>query len=146
MTPEEKELLVRVLCAMLPYGLVINIGEGDLKLDRHHQGIGILYPEDCSDEFNERNNNSAFYITISGCYYGEDIKPYLRPMSSMTKDEKQESRWYQHDAKSDNFILYMNRYEEWLDSKHFDWRTDGDGKTMIELGLALEAPTGMYNN
>ena len=28
--------------------------------------------------------------------------------------------------------------------KTFDWRTDGNGKTMIEIGLALEAPEGMY--
>lgn len=29
---------------------------------------------------------------------------------------------------------------------HVDWRTDGNGKTMIEIGLALEAPERMYNN
>ena len=81
-----------------------------------------------------------FHVNIDPQY----IKPYLRPLSSMTKEEKQESRWYQHDAKSEDFILYMNRYVEWLDSKHFDWRTDGNGKTMIELGLAIEAPEGMY--
>ena len=75
--------------------------------------------------------------------YG-NFTPYLRPLSSMTNEEKQESRWYRHDIISDNFLLYMNRYAEWLDSKHFDWRTDGNGKTMIEKGLALEAPEGMY--
>lgn len=129
MAREEKQLLLKVLCAMLPYGLVVNIGGKDLKLDRQHQGIGILYPEDCSDEFNERNNNSAFYITISGCYYGEDIKPYLRSMSSMTEEEEA--------------FVYNGHIEFWVRedycNKHFL-----DYRGLIPIGLAIEAPDGMY--
>ena len=34
--------------------------------------------------------------------------------------------------------IYMSRYIDWLDSKHFDWRTDGNNKTLIENGLAIE--------
>ena len=120
MTQEQKELLLKDLCARLPYGVKIKF-----------------------DSIKE----TVFTISELGYLFGSnhDIIPYLRPMESMTEEEKQWSRWYQRDAKSDDFILYMNRYVEWLDSNYFDWRTDGNSKTMIEKGLALEAKEGMYN-
>ena len=139
MTQKDKELLLKDLCARLPYGIVINTSDKDLKLDRQHQCIGVLYPEDCSDEFNERNNNASFYITISGCYYGEEIKPYLRSMSSMTEEEVFE---YLSVCNKDNKdALTAPKYLglDYLLSHHFDYRG------LIEKGLALEAPEGMYN-
>ena len=146
MTQEEKQLLLKDLCSRLPYALVIHTDYKDIKLDRNHCGIGVLYYEHYSEEAKKDcgYDENDFSIIISGCFYGDTVKPYLRPMSSMTEEEKQWSRWYQQDAKSDNFMLYMSRYVEWLDSNHFDWRTDGNGKTLIEKGLALEAPEGMY--
>ena len=153
MTPEDKELLLKDLCARLPYGIVINVGDKDLKLDKKHQCIGVLYPEDCSDEFNERNNNASFYIVISGCYYGEEIKPYLRPMSSMTEEEFYEYNYIRFSKIKDRInyervdvgkfhnvgIIPIKEYIDWLNAHHFDYRG------LIEKGLALEAPKDMYN-
>lgn len=133
MKQEEKELLLKVLCAMLPYYCHFKVKWGDEDYNILDVGFGRV------------TLVKPFMSITSGSPLVEEVKPYLRPMSSMSEEEKERSRWYQQDAKSDNFILYMNRYAEWLDSNHFDWRTDGDGKTMIELGLALEAPEGMYN-
>jgi len=162
MTKQNKQLLLQDLCARLPYGIVINTGDKDLKLDRQHQGIGILYPEDCSDEFNERNNNASFYITISGCYYGEDIKPYLRPLSSITEEERKDllvtivgnegSKYFRvlQDGSIDNTdatIQDLNKfnmhwisfdkdtvtlYLDWLNAHYFDYRG------LIPKGLAIE--------
>ena len=146
MKQEYKELLLKDLCARLPYGVVINTGDKDLKLDKKHQCIGVLYPEDCSDEFNERNNNTSFYIAISGCYYGEEIKPYLRPLSSMTEEEFFEYRrikfskvmyrdeWKRIDVgKYHNVgIIPIDEYLDWLNKHHFDYRG------LIEKGLAIE--------
>ena len=62
------------------------------------------------------------------------IKPYLRPMSSMTEEE-----WTEYESMCDSF-----RGEEfcelidWLNEHHFDFRN------LIRKGLALEAPEGMY--
>ena len=143
-----RALLLKDLCARLPYGLVINTGDKNLVLDRQHQGIGILYPEDCSDEFNERNNNASFYTTISGCYYGEEIKPYFRPMSSMTEKEKKELiNIGPYLVNGNNIVIgvqcnsfvQLSKCEEWLNKKMFDYRG------LIPMGLALEAPEGMYN-
>ena len=71
----------------------------------------------------------------------EDIKLYLRPMSSMTDDEKFTYYHRVHDVgrsvdviDEDEVALHM----EWLNEHHFDYRG------LIGRGLALEAPEGMY--
>lgn len=144
MTREDKELLLKDLCTRLPYGIVLNVGDTDIKLDRKHQGIGILYPEDCSDEFN-KNHNEDFYIVISGCYYGNDIKPYLRPLSSITEEEKEEIKplFSKFTDESGKRVLVVRQnkmalYQDWLNAHHFDYRD------LIPKGLAIEAPKDMY--
>lgn len=61
----------------------------------------------------------------------EDAKPYLRPMSSMTEEEENE-----YETKIRGSLV---SYLDWLNTHHFDYRG------LIEKGLALEAPEGMYN-
>ena len=62
----------------------------------------------------------------------DDTKIYLRPMSSMTEEEKKYKELY---FKYD----YLSwEYTDWLNAHHFDYRG------LIEKGLALEAPEGMY--
>ena len=64
---------------------------------------------------------------------GEDFMPYLRSMYSMTEEEEfalDETRCYTQ--------LTLESYD-WLNKHHFDYRH------LIEKGLALEAPEGMYN-
>ena len=59
-------------------------------------------------------------------------KPYLRPMSSMTESESfRFNRLEVYEGKIDEIIDFFN-------SKHLDYRG------LIEKGLALEAPEGMY--
>ena len=65
MTQEDKDLLLRDLCARLPYGVICKTSKGN--------GINIKSTE--RDYFNDKE---------------EIIKPYLRPMSSMTKEEEDE--------------------------------------------------------
>ena len=62
----------------------------------------------------------------------EKIKPYLRPMSSMTEEERQEYGLILCDE------LSINQFD-WLNRKMFDYRG------LIPKGLALEAKEGMYN-
>ena len=113
MTQEEKQLLLKDLCARLPYGVKVKITEeGVLSYD---SGTGVIVGKEHVDNeiFIIQCKNDSWCLTAIS-----EFVPYLRPMSSMTEEEKQRSRWYQQDAKSDDFILYMNRYVEWLDSKH----------------------------
>lgn len=148
MTKEDKELLLKDLCARLPYGFVIH-RESD------NSDIKINYIDDFSH-----------FLDFSD---GEDFKPYLRPMSSMTEEEKKELNCigYIVPLYDGCFGVDMRAYckngqphyrrfsefstiEDWLNKHHFDYRTiyDEDKKkymSMIEKGLALEAPEGMYD-
>lgn len=133
MTNEEKELLLKDLCARLPYGVKIygnyRYSNGDDIVD--NKKIKVL-------------DLSALDWFVNGIY----IKPYLRPMSSMTNDERfeyldflkveiQDGGWV-----SENYVVRladMPMLIDWLNAHHFDYRD------LIKMGLALEAPEGMYN-
>lgn len=114
MAKEEKQLLLIDLCARLPYKAYIEIVDED----------GNVY-----DEIELEPQH------ISTVRYDESIsiRPYLRPMESMTEEEMMEydnarSDWY------DDLETY-----DWLNAHHFDYRG------LIEKGLALKALEGMYN-
>lgn len=121
-TQEEKELLLKDLCARLP----------------HKQKV-------C---YKIHDNSEEIIETLSGClldYFKTGkiavVKPYLRPMSSMTEEEKIEYGdrcYFVLDCISTNQQYYFNELYDWLNAHHFDYRG------LIEKGLALEAPEGMY--
>jgi len=62
-------------------------------------------------------------------------KPYLRSMSSMTAEEYEE---YNGIAGFGNYEQIMEDRLDYLYKKHLDFRG------LIRMGLALEAPEGMY--
>ena len=66
------------------------------------------------------------------------IKPYLRPMSSMTVREKE---------KLDRILEYMYYDNETPVSAASDYLNEihVDHRGLIPMGLALPAPEGMYN-
>jgi len=137
MTQEDKELLLKDLCARLPYGVkVLNMAEGVNKVceldsvltSRKHKAqifVSLTLPDDS---------------VMTGI---EMVKPYLFPMSSMTKKEKEEY----HELCYQYYGVYFDsvRSIDWLNKKMFDHHTDDEGKTMIEKGLALEASKEMYD-
>ena len=134
MTTEEKQLLLKDLCGRLPYG-VIQVFE-----DNEYPPCAIIgYDgEDFIDEEGWTHRLGEF-------------KPYLRPMSSMTEEERDElytaMDWYGEIDENGNVYtkgqekVYREtfyEYTDWLISHHFDFHG------LIEKGLALEAPEGMY--
>ena len=154
MTQEEKQVLFIDLCARLPYGAVIHTDWKDVKLDHDHCGIGMLYYEHYSEEAKKEcgYDENDCSIIISGCYYG-DIKPYLRPMSTMTEEEKmqlkeehlKDARLFAEAltkaAEGDNSMrgkVIPHFAADWCYKNHFDFRG------LIPMGLALEAPADMY--
>lgn len=66
------------------------------------------------------------------------VKPYLRPMSSMTEEEDTRRCAFLDDIEGGIEDAIPN-YIDWLNVHHFDYRG------LIEKGLALVAPEGMYN-
>ena len=132
MTKENKELLLKDLCIMLPYNVIVHI-----KYNTGERCYGELTPKDIQ-----------WFIDSKI----KEIKPYLRPMSSMTEDEFLEyhnikynkvtykDKWKRIDVGKyhDVGIIPIEDYLDWLNAHHFDYRG------LIEKGLALEATEGMY--
>lgn len=76
--------------------------------------------------------------------YIENTKVYLRPMSSMTEEEKKEYKALCIE-KTFTFgtwqkVKWYDTWKsiDWLNAHHFDYRG------LIEKGLAIEAPEEMY--
>lgn len=122
MTPEEKQLLFKDLCERLPYGVMVSMRGGEFESYKYPYLLTavIKFGLDCLCKVYHP------IYTPFGVPKIEDVKPYLRPMSSMTNEEREE--WYKQSR-----VDY-----DWLNAHHFDFRG------LIEKGLALEAPEQMY--
>lgn len=115
MTQEEKELVIKDILGRLPYGVFV-------KENRNSLDDGpVIYTYD-------------YHPYISNC------KPYLRPMSSMTEEEKEEYGDLDYIVRyATNSIYASEHLLVFCNSHHLDYHG------LIERGLALEAPDGMYN-
>lgn len=112
-----RELLLKDLCARLPYDVCVHI--------RYKTG------EPCYGKLTPRDIQWFIDSKI------ENIKPYLRPMNSMTQEEAAYDRYYTSRI-SDGIYSSIDEYIDWLSKKSFDFRH------LIPKGLALEAPEDMY--
>jgi len=130
MIQEELLLLLQDLCARLPYGVICQVDDGAAGLND-----GKIIEIDISKEF----------VRLDADYYWDayidDVRPYLRPMSSMTEEESKEFAMLQTDFYSDGWLYPIAAVNmvNWLNKNHFDYRG------LIEKGLAIEAPKGMYD-
>jgi hypothetical protein len=168
MTQEEKELLLKDLCERLPYGVKV------YNTTFKNPTIQTLYGKISSDEFLMEETYTS--VGVDGDDFGSSnkrhytgyidfIKPYLRPMSSMTEEEKEEllnilfdkeaKYFYVNeegliDGKTSDLMkeglnypsfcpINIKLYIDFLLSHHFDYRG------LIEKGLAIVAPEDMYN-
>lgn len=145
MTPEEKQLLLKDICARLPYGVKGKVETCD--------GNGLEITDEGVLNSVFINEHGKAYICIDGVEYElEDVKPYLRPISSMTDEEWRkmhnccnailmgDKRICIEKSKFGSFSELQDAYTsiDWLNAHHFDYRG------LIEKGLALPAPEGMY--
>ena len=118
----DKELLLKDLCSRLPYGVKVKIK----YYDDAWQLLAIY-------------TNGTIYAARDIEYpietYFEDCKPYLFPLSSMTKEQEME---YGSLLESDiNGICYDTVESiDYLIANHFDYRG------LIPMGLAIDA-TGL---
>jgi hypothetical protein len=125
MTQEQKELLLKDLCARLPYKVNCEI------IKRRIDGEMVYI----------RNGSSALTLTINNVkelvtnnLY--EIKPYLFPLSSMTEEQEIEydatfATIVYEDGKKDSVMTYKTF--DWLNKNHFDYRD------LIPMELAIDA-------
>ena len=147
MTKKDKELLLKDLSARQLYKVVLFC-----KDDNEDIRIGRMTDFCCDLPYTPTiwivDNKNNLPYEYRPTY--EIVKPYLRPMSSMTEEEQKElekiidgilgykAKNYFH---SEDDYKWNTLYEtiDWLNAHHFDYRG------LIEKGLAIEAPEGMYN-
>lgn len=145
MTQEEKLLLLKDLSARLPYGVIVNYKEGEY--DFHKWKIETLYAPEYSESglLIETNCDGWIgYTDYKGCgmscasrpLHLDKNLPYLRPMLSMTEEEHVKLKAVYDNGSNGLFDEYS--HIDWLNANHFDYRG------LIEKGLAIEAPEGMY--
>lgn len=129
MTQEDKELLLKDLCARLPF-------MPKIKITYQQQGIRGTDEGSVSCDFIEKIVNDLRNGVIT------DMQIYLRPMSSMTEEEEIE-----YDATFDTIKMSDGHYDSTMTYKSFDFLNANhfDYRGLIEKGLALEASDGMYN-
>lgn len=143
MTQKDKNLLLIDLCARLLYRVKVKY-------------YSMEYP------YGSKPVILTPYLLYDRWENISEMRPYLRPMSSMTEEEREEieificDEWFINDDKatkvdSEGFIEFLSNYDcsgiypefcgqyvDWLLSHYFDFRG------LIERGLALEAPEEMY--
>jgi len=146
MTQEDKELLLKDLCARLPYGVRISLEYEN----KHLEGtLDAVYPIEDDRVIIDNLSEAIAYCNVRcGGFHIEEnnIKPYLFPLSSMTEEQKKEYHNLCSEEEREEIefgewvtrVYYHNTIEsiDWLNAHHFDYRG------LIERGLALDA-TGL---
>lgn len=137
MNKEEKSLLLKDLCVRLPYGV---------KATTTSNGWNGTYTI-------TGYSNDRIYLDCPVYDKGDDewlvefVKPYLRPMSSMTEEEKEHLQSLHNIISDENYEdgyspaawETISNFNDYCHEHHLD------NRGLIGKGLALEAPEGMYN-
>ena len=141
MTQEDKELLFKDLCARLPYGVIVVTPKGrgyvcNINLTIFDYELGVNINPIIRDPFSIN-----------------DVKPYLFPLSSMTKEQEKEIQEIIGNPdyaciirKTDGLELWLNfidtdptiwldaifEVQDYLNKNHFDYRN------LINKNLAID--------
>lgn len=143
MIQENKELLIKDLCARLPYGVKCKVWYNDKTLDIKSTGIDF-YTNTVNLDI-PGDDNAKVYV--------DNIKLYLFPLSSMTEEQFVELKvfadltyegntlelieWNDNCKTLEFWLEEIPSYElikvfDWLNKNHFDYRG------LIERGLAID--------
>jgi hypothetical protein len=133
MTQEEKQLVLKDLAARVPYGLMVDFycNESRRKSYFATNLIGI----EVDDAIIRDIENNGARIRVDMFSRDCNIKPYLRHLSAMTDAERDYVyELSQLKCTPDKAMQKIDFY-----NSHFL-----DYRCLIQKGLALEAPEGMY--
>lgn len=120
MKQEDKELLLKDLCARLSYSVQIRI---------ESYNTGVL-----------KGIDGDIISTDKGINYPlKFVRPYLFPLSSMTEEQMEEYDNLRQDINDKLKDWKCAELLDWLNKNHFDYRG------LIEKGLAIDATNlGIY--
>lgn len=125
LSTKDKQLLLEDLSARLPYGVKVTTANPAVD-------FGVISGISIKGKISVGTKDADIVFECT------EVKPYLRPMSSMTDEEKKEYYTFQY-----KFTLQAHEYQElnketfseyldWLNKNMFDYRG------LIEKGLAIE--------
>ena len=117
MKQEDKELLLKDLCARLPYGVEVEYNNSAcevLSIDRYNEELTIW--------------KMPGYSPVVKL---EEVRPYLLPLSSMT--EEQEEEYNDLNCYELGCFPHLEEALDYLIENHFDYRY------LIDKGLAIDA-------
>jgi hypothetical protein len=137
MTQDEKDILLKDLCARLPYGVMLK----HISTEKPFKLFSIKRDEYASYK------KDGVELAVNGIYYDwyvndtyHDIelyiKPYLFPLSSMTEEQRKEYNSLRSIGVDEcGDITCFDTFEsvDWCNKNHFDYRG------LIPMGLAEDA-------
>ncbi len=124
MTQEQKDLLLRDLCGRLPYGVICK----SVNFRDPTKLVSIDLDGPSHDVFFCTNDGGSMWNDY------DDIKPYLFPLSSMTKEQKKEYvNLLVRTSSIERIQITGESTYDWLNKNMFDWRG------LIPSGLAEDA-------
>ena len=141
MTQEDKELLLKDICARLPYGVKVNWNDNIYYFNGIYSfNVCVLSVDNKDNVFTTAENDYIkSYLTVGI----NIIKPYLFPLSSMTEEQKEEYHYivnYICPDDTENWaegeFIYVNQMEQLL---HFYHINHLDYRGLIPMDLAIDA-------
>lgn len=116
---QDKELLLKDLCARLPYGVKVLVD------NKHWCDFDGKTPSEITFD-------NSYRLLFLGTKLGY-VKPYLFPFSSMGPEHYVELVDLGDETSNDCFVSFNFNQLDWLNAHHYDYRR------LIEKGLALDA-------
>ena len=156
MSQEQKDLLLKDLCARLTYGVKAYVKNWS-KLDRkYYEGIyDVMSVFPSLNEVHVQSKTGSVDVMLGYTNTDYVIKPYLFPLSSITKEQAEnlfkifgivlpsteEDYIKINEVTGITFFLlngfdvetHLDKLIDWLNKNHFDYRG------LIEKGLAIDA-------
>lgn len=148
MTQEQKDLLLKDLCARVPYGVKVR-SKIPINQNESKEFIGQV----TSVHYNVSIVQVGGFDVIADYNPYFEIKPYLFPLSSVSEDQKYDfyCRFIKNDCNFDDFkkflydgmwrrklLTFTSLYDieaiiDWFHKNHIDYRD------LIPMGLAIDA-------
>lgn len=144
MTQEEKDLLLKDLCARIPFKVKVEAKglHKTIEDDYNNRNIiaHVLIGLNLRDSFKTYSIDYSDKIPLFNIRNGDcNIKPYLFPLSSMT--DEQEEEYNNLNCWELGCFPHTEDALDYLIANQFDYRG------LIEMGLALDATgLGIYDN
>ena len=120
MKQEDKELLLKDLCGRLLYGVKVTTTNNAVK-------FGVISGVSIENKISVRTKHAGIVFNCT------EVKPYLFPLSSMTKEQKKEYHELIGGMFSTNVLINYEVLTDFFNKNHLDYRG------LIPKGLAIDA-------